>query len=272
MTSYNNVQSQSFPNFHGYNQPIPFIKTSAEPPPEPVKVEPPKVEAPKEMTKNFSAFDDLVVTSNPAPGQTTSANPFDQHTMPAAPAASNPGYSHQPVAAPSNPANHYNPNPYAGYPQQNPYAVPPNQGYGAPQPQYHPGAYPQHYNYPPASAPYGAGPGYAAAYGYSYPPPPQQFNAPPAGYPGPQQTGQPAYHPNNPPQNNPSKSPVLAAAPDPFSDMTGLAWSNLQKAAPPQLVKANLGGPSAPPAPAQTIYPEPQASEPVASNPFDMFG
>jgi hypothetical protein len=192
--------------------PMPFIRTSV---PEPAPAPTPAQSAPEPVSKNFNAFDDLVVTAPPPATGNLSANPFDQHVS-APPAAPN---AHPHPQAP------YPPNPNYAYPPQM-YAYP---GQQQPPVQY----YQQH---PAAPAPYGQ-PQY-------YPNP----NVNPYMVPNPYPThpNQPAYGyapnpgapPNQPPAQPLPKSPPVAAAPDPFSDMTGLALNNLSKAPPPPTIRA----------------------------------
>lgn len=153
------------------------------------------------VTKNFNAFDDLVTVA-PTPASGSSANPFDQHfSPPTIPQTQNP--------VPSQPYSYGYP-PMYSFPGQPPATQYYPHHAGAPfgQPSYYPHVNP--YMVPHSYPPNQAAPTYAA---------PVTTNQTPTPLP---------------------KSPPVAAAPDPFSDMTGLALNNLSKAPPPATIRAQV--------------------------------
>ena len=246
-----NFQDFSFPAASAVPSNMPFIKTTPEVIPSPADL------PQKEIAKNFGAFDDLFSPATHSQTVAPSANPFDFALGPNQP--NNPSHSQ------ANPAHQ---NPQLSYPTNQYYNhnLPPINPYIAP------GQYNQGYvqQYQPTLAPYGHSGYQQYGYGPQYPYPQQaQFNPQVYGAVNsmPQQQVQYATTANQPP----NKSPVLTAQPDPFSDMTGLALINLNKAAPASLARVNIEA-----AKADTMLSasanESQTKISASVNPFDLFG
>eukprot|EP01036_Dinobryon_divergens_P023623 gene23623-31989_t len=296
-------------------QPLPYIKIAPPQPAAPVAV---AVPAPAEsdskaiaaaavtgsaastQPKNFSAFDDLLeaeTAANPFanPSNFGAGNPPNHPNQPQAQAHPNPHHPN-PTQLQGHP-NHPHPNApqaHGQYPHQHPqaYGHPPQPYPAQAQPGY--GQYPQAYGGYPNPG-YGYPPPYPQGPQGAYPPQAPYGYGPPSGMPpdshgnypvNPQQPGPYGYGGPQPPPHlaaaPPAAPPAAPAAPDPFEQMSGMAWSALGSKVPSSapLPPSSSTAASAPssgviprssvsPVPAPQPQPQPQPAASV--NPFDMF-